>query len=77
MTIVKLIRETERADQENQRCSSITKTYCGMRTRLDKAFGAPKGSDAQELGRAAGLDGAVDYAIAEHARLQRELLDKS
>jgi len=63
----------ERADQENRRCSSITKTYCGMRTRLDMAFGTPNGKDRTEKGRAGGLEGAVDFAIAEYGRVTRLL----
>ena len=61
-------------DDECMRNRSITSTYAGMRTRLDKAFGAPLGApDPRAEGRPAGLTGAVDYAIAEHARVLREL----
>ena len=63
---------SERADQESRRCSSITAGYSGMRTRLDMAFGAPDGEDRRERGRCAGLDGSVNYAIAEYARVMRE-----
>lgn len=68
-----------RLKDSQQRCSSITSTYHGMRTRLDMVFGAPDNPNPQERraeGRPAGLEGAVDWAIAEHGRVTREAAGK-
>lgn len=71
-----LDRATKRADDNNERCSRITRGYEGMRTKLDMAFGAPDDGDPGERrakGRSAGLEGAVDFAIAKHAEVTRKL----
>jgi hypothetical protein len=75
-----LTRSETLASDQSKRCSSIVATYHGMRTRLDMVFGAPNGSNPQEnraQGRPAGLEGAVDWAIAEYGRVTRELREKN
>jgi hypothetical protein len=70
----KLLAAEQRVEEEQRRCRGITSTYCGMRTRLDMAFGAPddaNGNDRNAAGRAAGLEGAVNWAIAEYGRVTR------
>lgn len=66
----------ERLDNELKCNRAITRTYKGMRARLKMAFGMPEDSEREEKGLNAGLEGHVDWAIAEHARIRR-LCDRS
>ncbi len=75
----RLLSDTEnRLIAESKRCSGITAAYAGMRKRLDMVFGAPNDGDPeirQANGRSAGLEGAVNWAIAEYGRVTRLLKD--
>lgn len=67
-------------EEERRRNRSITSSYEGMRKRLDMAFGAPDDDDPSERrakGRDAGLDGAVNFAIAKHSEVIRHVRSQS
>jgi hypothetical protein len=75
----KLTETEERLEEETRRCRAITAGYSGMRKKLDMGFGSPddaNGYDRTAKGRTAGLQGAVDYAVAEYARVMREAAEK-